>query len=172
MHSPENRCMCVCAHIQCIHFSKQMSTVVEKMHIHSNNQKPNSGNPRSPSSLQTPDDNPSRWQRFLHGGAWKVHTNEKKSQNFSEVPGTDCAAGPGHTRSCEKYCDFQSPQGRGRTVGAGAGATHAVVASFVVLVLGLYVNGEFWQKGTLWEKREASSAYHYFFLFAHLHFSL
>lgn len=27
--------------------------------------------------------------------------------------------------------------------------THTVIASFVVFILGLYMNGEFWQEGTL-----------------------
>ena len=60
--------------------------------------------------------------------------------------------------------------------GAGAGgeskgATHAVIASFVVLILRFYVNGEFRQKGALWEKRKVSSAYQ-FFLSSHLQLSL
>lgn len=32
-------------------------------------------------------------------------------------------------------------------------ATHAVVASLVVLILGFYVDGEFRQEGTLWRKK-------------------
>lgn len=32
--------------------------------------------------------------------------------------------------------------------------THTVVASFVVFILGLYMNGEFWQEGTLQGKNK------------------
>lgn len=49
----------------------------------------------------------------------------------------------------------RSPEGEGTVRNQGGGGlggghtTHAVVASFVVLVLGFYMNGEFRQKGTL-----------------------
>lgn len=76
-----------------------------------------------------------------------------QSQN-SEAPGTDLAAGPG-TQGPEKYYGSQSPKARTQhgMRGVGWGVTHAVVASFVVLILGFYMNGEFRQEGTLWKKR-------------------
>lgn len=120
-------------------------------------------------------------QRLLLRGPWKVHKHEKEKLDNKRIPGKspreitlrsqrpEHLCGPRHRshcwpwsqRGCEKCCNFQSPRGEHSMEG---GATHTVVASFVVLILGFYMNGEFRQKGTLWEKSKLPLAWHFFSL--------
>lgn len=86
------------------------------------------------------------------------NSREKSHGNGLKKHMPELLWGPRH-RSCWPLApmgpgNFRDSQSPGGTVqnGWGGGTTHAVVASFVVLILGFYMNGEFRQKGTLWEK--------------------
>lgn len=121
---------------------------------------------QAPTILSIPSDNHSRSQKFLH---IKMRRKTRQQNNPERNPRTLALRSQSQnvwlqaqflllaldTQGPEKYYGFQSPKARtqyGMGVGVG-GATHAVVASFVVLILGFYMNGEFWQEGTLWKKR-------------------
>lgn len=138
-----------------------MSTVTEKTCVQSNDQKPNSrlrGSPHSSWSPMTitPGD------RDFCMEAHRKHIKMRRGARASLRPRAQVVGLAPPTRG--ERC------GRGG-LGGGAGATHAVVASLVVLVLGFYVNGEFRQKGALWGERKVSSAYQ-FFLSSRLQLSL
>lgn len=128
-----------------------------------------------PTIFSIPDNNYSRSQKLLHiktrrEARWQNNTDRNPRATALRRQRPELPWGPRHRshcwlwthRGCEKYGDSQSP--RDKSTGWNAGATHAVVASFVVLILGFYVNGEFRQKGTLWKKRNVSLAYHFLFL--------
>jgi hypothetical protein len=88
--------------------------------------------------------------KIFQAKSHRNNTQEVKAQDTSEVPGTDPVAGPGATEDCKRCCVTLRAQGA--SAAQNEGATHAVIASFVVLILGFYMDGEFRQKGALREK--------------------
>lgn len=78
---------------------------------------------------------------------------ESKCQSFSEIPGTILQLALVTPAAMKSAAALRAPGWGDEGTAQNGGATHAVVASFIVFILGFYMNGEFRQKGTLREKK-------------------
>lgn len=70
---------------------------------------------------------------------WKVQNDEKKSQSFSEVPGTGRAAGPWPHRSCEGLSESVRGERGMDCGGAWGGVARGLLTLLLLPLLSSYL---------------------------------